>query len=74
MHIEGAFNNVKTLSVIEAMMMLKIDPIIISLINKLLGSKLIKSSLGVSSNHKVATRGTPQAEVLSPLLWNLNLN
>ena len=72
--IEGAFNNVKPESVLDAMRQLRIDAAVTSFVEKLLNFRRIESNLGVSNIQKIATRGTPQGGVLSPLLWNININ
>lgn len=67
--IEGAFNNVKTESIREALEDHKVDEIISSWLIGMLESRQISSEVGEIKTKKRTTRGTPQGGVISPLLW-----
>jgi len=46
----------------------------VGLINQLLASRVVSSSLGSSTLTRHINRGTPQGGILSPLLWNIVVN
>jgi len=37
-------------------------------------SRMVTSTLGISTQTRFVNRGTPQGGVLSPLLWNIAVN
>ena len=72
--IEGAFNNVKTESIVSAMEQFELCPSVIKWIKHMLEKRVINATMGDTTVRKITTRGTPQGGVLSPLLWNLVVN
>lgn len=69
--IEGAFNNVHTEAIIDALKRHKINTKIIKWIYNHLAFRMIKAEWNDETMVRKATRGTPQGGVLSPLLWLL---
>lgn len=69
--IEGAFNNLKTTSIMRALEVFGVDEMVTDWIVNMLRSRIINSTWGNTSRRKCVDRGTPQGGVLSPLLWNL---
>lgn len=67
--IEGAFNNVTTEAVCDALVESGVDNYICRWIHKMLKGRVICSKLGSSEIARIAGRGTPQGGVLSPTLW-----
>jgi len=47
---------------------------VVELIHKLLMSRMVTSTLGISTQTRFVNRGTPQGGVLSPLLWKIAVN
>ena len=72
--IEGAFNNVTTATIQNALESLKVKGCITSWIVNMLGTRKITSTIGKNSSTISVSRGTPQGGVLSPLLWLLVVN
>ena len=72
--IEGAFNNVTSDSILNALSILDVDCGIQRLIRDLLTNRRVSGTLGSASLQRFVSRGTPQGGVLSPLLWNLAMN
>lgn len=72
--IEGAFNNIKTRSIISSLEESGIKTFLTNWIQTMLTSRVINASLGDFSVRKTVNRGTPQGGVLSPLLWNISIN
>jgi len=66
--IEGAFNNVLYTAIIESLTELGVEPPLVGLIHKLLISRTVTATLGSSTQTRLVNRGTPQGDVLSPLL------
>ena len=74
MDIEGAFNNVTTESILEALVDLEVDRQVIKLVSIILQDRLIQAEWGGFKVFKRVRRGTPQGGVLSPLLWLVVVN
>lgn len=72
--IEGAFNNVTTEAIREALNSLGVDNALIRWIGNMLNSRIVISNIGENSTKIFVNRGTPQGGVLSPLLWVLVVN
>lgn len=72
--IEGAFNNVNTEAIEEALIDLEVNRYIAYWVENMLNSRIINSAVGPSSMRRLTTRGTPQGGVLSPTLWLLIVN
>ena len=72
--VEGAFNNVLTDAITNALADLEVEPALIRWIRQLLLCRFILPEMGGFSFRKQVNRGTPQGGVLSPLLWNVVVN
>ena len=72
--IEGAFNNVKTEAIYNALVDLDVDSYLSDWIVTMLGTRIVSARLGNSELSRVVGRGTPQGGVISPLLWLLVIN
>lgn len=69
--IEGAFNNVETASIRNALEKAGAEGAIVDWIDNMLKSRIINSEMAGDAVKKTVTRGTPQGGVISPLLWLL---
>lgn len=69
--IEGAFNNVKTDSMIDSLNRKGVHPLLVNWISFMLRNRVIHANFGNSSEVGYARNGTPQGGILSPLLWLL---
>lgn len=69
--IEGAFNNVKTDSIIDSLIKRGVSGSIIKWIAFMLKNRKVKASFGDSSQVGQVSNGTPQGGILSPFLWIL---
>lgn len=72
--IEGAFNNVTTEAIMNALRTQGVSMGISRWIECMLSTRIVKSELGNQSLLRTTTRGTPQGGVISPLLWLLVVN
>lgn len=72
--IEGAFNNVKTESILQALVDLNVNSRIVRWIDTMLRTRQINAQWGEVSATRSVCRGTPQGGVLSPLLWLVVIN
>ena len=72
--IEGAFNNVNTSAIQQALANLDVEEYISNWLVTMLKSRIITASLGNSVKSKQVERGTPQGGVISPLLWLIVVN
>lgn len=72
--IEGAFNNVTSGAIEEAMTDLSVPDTIKRWVMSMLSTRKIYSELGDSKIAKNVFRGTPQGGVISPLLWLMVVN
>ncbi|XP_070854646.1 uncharacterized protein [Drosophila suzukii] len=61
-------------AITESLTDLGVEIQIVELIHKLLMSRVVTSTLGISTQTRFVNRGTPQGGVLSPLLWNIAVN
>ncbi|KAI3378370.1 hypothetical protein SNEBB_006622, partial [Seison nebaliae] len=69
--IEGAFNNARVKSMVQAILGREVPDSITSWVGTLLSSREVESTLLTKSKSKSVMKGCPQGGVLSPLLWNL---
>ena len=69
--IKSAFDCISFKSIISALHLRKVHPILIQWITSLLTSRKVIFSLRGESLIRYITSGTPQGGVLSPLLWNI---
>ena len=69
--IEGAFNNVRTSAINDALVNLGVESYLSDWIVTMLGTRNVSASLGNSELSRSVRRGTPQGGVISPLLWLL---
>ena len=69
--MEGAFDNVSFLSMMEAARAHGVPPFISNWMNEMLRNRILCSSLRCAEVRKLSICGCPQGGVLSPLLWNL---
>jgi ribonuclease HI len=69
--IQGAFDNVKTESIIEGMKAKNIDRKIISWYGSYLQNRTVQIEYKGCKAERSLIKGTPQGGVLSPLMWNL---
>jgi len=72
--IKGALNNVTPTAVTGALTELGIERPIVGLIHTMLTSRVVYSTMGSAHSTRNVSRGTPQAAVLSNLLWVLVVN
>lgn len=72
--IEGAFNNVNSAAIRSALIEMGIDDPVVNWLMTMLNHRYISSELSGFTIHALATRGTPQGGVISPLLWLLVVN
>lgn len=72
--IEGAFNNIRSDAIMKALEASGTHPFINKWIMKALTQRYIETELGGTTLTALATRGTPQGGVISPILWNLVIN
>ena len=72
--IEGAFNNVTTLAIQQALTDLDVEEYINNWLVNMLKSRIVTANLGNSVKSKQVGRGTPQGGVISPLLWLIVIN
>lgn len=72
--IEGAFNNIYSDSIHEALVKTGIESDLVNWLMQMLLDRQISASIGHNSMKIIANRGTPQGGVLSPTLWILVLN
>jgi len=69
--IQGAFDNINPLSVVDGMGRKHIDKRIINWYKHYLENRSIEIEYRGTTTHRLLTRGTPQGGVLSPMMWNL---
>jgi len=72
--IEGAFKNVTPTAVTSALTELGTERPIVGLIHTIATSRVVYSTIGSAHWTRNVSRGTPQGDVLSPLLWVLVVN
>jgi len=61
-------DNVLPTAITESLTELGVEPPLVGLIHKLLISRMVTATLGSSTQTRLVNRGTPQGDVLSPLL------
>ena len=71
MDIQGAFDNTEFSSIVRALKLKGIDPLITEWINTMLRDRRIKATIGNDSVIIKAAKGCPQGGVISPLLWTI---
>ena len=69
--IEGAFNNVTSEAIVEALSSKNVEDGICAWIKHMLTSRVVTAEIAGSSVTRLVSRGTPQGGVISPLLWLL---
>ena len=72
--IEGAFDNVAFISIIDALNEAQVPLGIVRWINALLRSRTVTVTVQGKSVSKKVKKGCPQGGILPPLLWNLVIN
>ena len=67
--IEGAFNNVSTNAIKEALTGIGLEGYLTHWIISMLSTRIIQSDLGGNHLTRAVNRGTPQGGAISPVLW-----
>jgi len=65
---------VLAIAITENLTELGAEPPMVGLTHKLLMSRMVTATLGISTQTRLVNRGNPQGGVLSPLLWNIAVN